>query len=227
MKIKLVHLLTDIEATREKASIQSLSPLKEYGIEYTPRINEIYRGDGHIKNIPIYTGNHGPGHYGLFQSFKRAIEEEFTEDLDGIIICECDCIITVPHSRFAEMTKEAVTVCKDHLINYVSFGAPGSVDGLVWSPVIEEHPNYLSFYLTDKIIMTHCIMFPRHSREYLLRQLKTGTWDGLDIWLNWAFRTATNIPPKRFAVSKETVTYQHEGMSIIEGKIYDGKRYIE
>lgn len=226
MKIRLVHLLTDISAEREKASIASLSPLADHGIEYVQHINEIYRGDGHIENRPIYTGNHGPGHYGLFQSFKKAIEQEFAEDIDGIIICECDCIITIPHSTFAEMAREAVTVCREHLINYVSFGSHSSADGIVWSPVIEDHPNYRSFFLTDKIIMTHCIMFPRHSREYLLRQLGTGTWDGLDIWLNWAFRTATQLPPKRFAVSRETVTYQHEGMSIIEGRQYDGKRYV-
>lgn len=223
MKIKLVHLLTDTEADREKASIKSLYPLKEHGIEYVPHVNEIYRGDGHIKNRPIYDGNHGPGHYGLFQSFKKAIEQEFTEDLDGIIICECDCIIAVPHIRFAEMSKEAVTVCREHLINYVSFGSPSSPEGIVWSPIIEDHSSYLSFYLTDKIIMTHCIMFPRHTREYLLRQLRSGTWDGLDIWLNWAFRSATEIPPKRFAVSRETVAYQHEGKSILDG-VWKGRQ---
>jgi hypothetical protein len=215
MKIKLVHLLTDIESEREKSSIKSLSSISNYGIKYVQHINEIYTGTEYLTKQPIYPGNHRPGHYGLFQSFKKAIEQEFDDDLDAIIICECDCVISIDLDKFSELAREAVSVCKSHLINYVSFGSPGNKDNF-WSPVIEDHPNYGSFYLTDKIILCHCILFPRHSKEYLLRQLNSGAWDTLDVWLNWSFRSSTLIPPKRFAVSKKTIAYQHEGISLLD-----------
>jgi len=215
MKIKLVHLLTETDAEREIRSVESLSPLESNGIEYIQHVNERYRGDAHLSHAPVYQGNHTAGHYGAFQSFRKAIEQEFDEGLEALIVCECDCVLSIGHERFAEMAAEAAHVCREHLINYVSFGSP-SGNGIVWSPVVEDHPSYGSFFLTDKIIMTHCILLPRHSREYLLRQLRTNTWDAVDIWLNWCFRSTTEIPPKRFAVSRETVAHQHEGISLLD-----------
>jgi hypothetical protein len=215
MNIRLVHLLTETDSEREIKSIEVLSPLKEHGIEYFQHVNERYRGDAHLRHLPLYEGNHTAGHYGAFQSFRKAIEREFDESLDALIVCECDCVLSVSHGRFADLAREAVSVCRDHLINYVSFGSP-SANGNIWSPVIEDHPAYGSFYLTDKIILTHCIMLPRHSREYILRQLRTNTWDAVDIWLNWAFRSTTSLPPKRFAIAREVAAYQHEGKSLLD-----------
>lgn len=215
MKIRLVHMLTETDAEREIISVESLSPLESHGIEYIQHVNERYRGDAHRSHAPVYQGNHTAGHYGAFQSFRKAIEQEFTEDLDAILICECDCVLSVSPERFSEMAREAASVCKEHLINYVSFGS-AYANGTLWSPVIEDHPNYGSFYLTDKIILTHCIMLPRHSREYILRQLRTNSWDALDIWLNWAFRSTTAIAPNRFAMAREAAAHQHEGTSLLD-----------
>jgi hypothetical protein len=215
MKIRLVHLLTETDAEREIKSMESLSPLSAHGIEYIQHVNERYRGDAHLTHSPLYEGNHTPGHYGAFRSLRKAIEQEFDEDVDALIICECDCVLSVSHERFAELAQEAVGICREHLINYVSFGSH-SANGILWSPVIEDHPAYGSFYLTEKIIMTHCILFPRHSREYLLRQLKTNTWDAADIWLNWSFRSTSELPPKRFAITREPAAMQHEGMSLLD-----------
>jgi hypothetical protein len=227
VKIKLIHLLTDVNSVREKSSIKSLESINELGINYIQNINEVYSGDDYKIRKPIYLGNHGPGHWGLFQSFKKAIEQEFTEDLDGIIICECDCIISVELEEFVKLINEGLEVCREHLINYISFGPSGSSDGrIVESKVIESHSNYGSFFLTDRIIQTHCIMFPRHSREYLLRQLNSGTWDTLDWWINWAFGECTKIAPNRFGILRKSVAYQHEGMSLIDNlyKNYYNKR---
>lgn len=222
MNIRLVHLLTEIDSEREIKSIESLSALKEHGIDYVQHINRRYVGDAHLSHSPVYVGNHTAGHYGAFQSFRKAIEQEFEESLDALIICECDCVLSVPRERFAEMAREGSKICREHLINYVSFGSP-SANGNIWSPVVEDHPNYGSFYLTDKIILTHCIMLPRHSREYILRQLRTNTWDAVDIWLNWAFRSTTLLPPKRFAIARTPAAYQHEGKSLLD-EVWKGRQ---
>lgn len=222
MNIKLVHLLTETDSEREIKSIESLSSLKNHGIEYVQHINQRYTGDAHLSHRPVYVGNHTAGHYGAFQSFRKAIEQEFDDSLDAILICECDCILSVSHCRFAELAREAVSVCREHLINYVSFGSPVA-NGILCSPMIEGHPAYGSFYLTDKIILTHCIMLPRHSREYVLRQLRSNTWDAVDIWLNWAFRSATLLPPKRFAITRTPAAHQHEGKSLLDG-VWKGRQ---
>lgn len=70
-------------------------------IEYVQNINKRYQGDD-WKNVEPLWGwaNHGPGHYGAFISFKSAIENHFTDDLDAFMILEADCILTVPTSEF-------------------------------------------------------------------------------------------------------------------------------
>ena len=107
MNIKLAHILTETSHEREIQSIKSLSPLGEIGIEYIPQINERYVGDEYKHHLPVYTGNHGPGHYGAFQSFKKAVFENFTEDVDAFIICECDCVLNTDHQNFTDLIKEA------------------------------------------------------------------------------------------------------------------------
>lgn len=215
MKIKLVHILTETSHEREIQSMKSLSPLGDMGIEYIPQVNERYVGEEYKYNLPVYAGNHGPGHYGSFQSFRKAVLENFTEDVDMFIACECDCVLNVEHKDFVDLVKEANKLCKDNLINYVSFGSAYTGETLQ-SPIIDDSNLYGSFYLTDKIILAHCIMFPRHSREYLLAHLSRHTWDAVDIWLNYIFRTATNPPPKRFAILRQPVAYQYEGLSLLD-----------
>jgi hypothetical protein len=215
MKIKLVHILTETSHEREIESMKSLAPLGEMGIEYIPQINERYVGDAYKHHLPVYHGNHGPGHYGSFQSFKKAVLENFTEDVDAFVLCECDCVLKVDQSVFVDLVKEANKLCKENLINYVSFGS-AYIGETLQSPVFDDSRQYGSFYLTDKIIMTHCIMFPRHSREYLINHLDRMTWDALDIWLNFIFRTATNPPPKRFLILREPVAIQYEGISLLD-----------
>lgn len=215
MNIKLAHILTETSHEREIESMKSLSPLGDLGIEYIPQINERYVGDAYKHHLPVYQGNHGPGHYGAFQSFRKAILENFTEDVDAFVICECDCVLKVEHQAFIDLIKEANRLCKENLINYVSFGSAYLGDSLQ-SPIFDDSVRYGNFYLTDKIIMTHCIMFPRHSREYLINHLNRMTWDAVDIWLNFIFRTSTNPPPKRFMILREPVAIQYEGMSLLD-----------
>ena len=78
MKVNLVHILTEPETRRERESIASISALASDEINYIQQVNERYKGDL-WKQVPALSQssntNHGPGHYGAFQSFKRAIEE--------------------------------------------------------------------------------------------------------------------------------------------------------
>ena len=75
-KIKLVHILTEIDTPREKSSIDSVSQVSNYGVEYIQQINVRYKGDDWQLTPPVSQSgstNHGPGHYGAFQSFKKAM----------------------------------------------------------------------------------------------------------------------------------------------------------
>jgi hypothetical protein len=215
MKIKLVHILTEVDTLREIASINSLSPLSEVGIDYIQQINVRYSGED-WKETPAITQNeftnHGPGHYGAFQSFKKAMIENFSEDLDALVLCECDCVLSVGVDEFTVILKEGIEFCNNFSVDYLSLGSR-YVNGILQSPVIEEPNEYEKFYLTNKIILAHCIVLPARTREYILESLEKFSWDSPDIWFNEIFWNGNR---NRFGIVKERLAYQHEGISLID-----------
>ena len=101
-KIKMVHMLVDVEGIREKESIRQLKEFSEYsGFEYIQMINELYtelpptdscaRPDA----VQMEPGEYklSPAHYGNFLAHKTAIETYLKDDCDGVIFCECDAIL--------------------------------------------------------------------------------------------------------------------------------------
>lgn len=216
MKLKIVHILTEPDVKREYESIKSISPLGAYdGFEYLPQINQRYVGDA-WKEIPAITQseytNHGPGHYGAFKSFKKAIENNFTDDIDGLILCECDCILQSTHAEFVLKVEEGLDFIAANNIAYLSFGSM-FVDGVRQSPVIGLDQNHPDFIITNKIILAHCILIPKRSRELVLGALAAFSWDSPDIWFNEAF---WRMNENNFGIIKTPLAIQHEGFSLID-----------
>jgi hypothetical protein len=214
-KIRLVHILTETEHTREKASIASLSPLSNFGLEYVQQINQRYFG-GDWKSTKALCQNeftnHGPGHYGAFQSFKKAMLENFNEDLDALILCECDCVLEVTPEDFMKTVTRAIEFCNKHGIRYFSLGTRFAL-GVLQSPVFETDPDFPEFYFTNKIILAHCLILHRCGREFYLDRLGENNWDSPDLWfneINWLHGNS------RFGISFERSAFQHEGHSLID-----------
>ena len=205
-KIKLTHLLTRPNDEREQASIKSLKPLASLGVDYIQHIN---KPETIYPDIPPIT-NHEvkrPGYYGAYNAFRRAIEEEFTEDLDFFMICECDCILRVPPEHFVDALSQVCDVVDKENIRYFSFGATGEGE-MVWSENLGELSEFS--FETNKIILAHCILFPQASRKFLLKQYKELSWDSPDIWLNVAFKG------QKMGILNNPLAEQHVGMSLID-----------
>lgn len=214
-RIRLVHILTETNTPREKASINSLSPLGELGLEYVQQVNQRYKGEEWKLTKALTQSehtNHGPGHYGAFHSFKKAIEENFTPDLDALVLCECDCVLEVPHHNFIQTLDRGIQFCSKHDIRYLSLGSR-FVNGFLQSPVSETDPDFGDFYITTKIILAHCVVLHKNGREFYLEALKNHSWDSPDIWFNEVNWIHNNY---RFAIPWERSAYQHEGHSLID-----------
>ncbi len=214
-KYKLVHILTEVDTERETSSINSLSPLSELGINYIQQINSRYTGeDWRLKPAVSQSEwtNHGPGHYGAFQSFKKAMLDNFTDDIDALILCECDCVLECTPDFFVQKLEEGIDFCERKDIGYLSLGSR-FVNGFLQSPVIEEEPENTNFYVTNKIILAHCVVLPQRSRDFILNALAKYSWDSPDIWFNEVFwREGVS----RFAIIKDRLARQHEGFSLID-----------
>jgi len=214
-RIKLVHILTEIDAQREIASVESVSGVSEYGVDYIKQVNTRYKGDG-WKNTPAISQsqftNHGPGHFGAFQSFKKAIIDNFTPDVDALVLCECDCIIETSLDFFVKKLSDGIDFCNRYQIEYLSLGSR-FVNGFLQSPVIEEIESYPDFYVTNKIILAHCLVLPQRSRQFLLEALNKYSWDSPDIWFNEVYWREGR---SKFGIIKERLARQHEGLSLID-----------
>lgn len=215
MSVKLVHILTEPETRREMESIASLSPLSGFGIDYIQQVNKRYSGE-EWKSVPAISQsqftNHGPGHYGAFQSFKKAILENFTSDIDALVLCECDCVLTVAHSEFADILSRAIEFSNAKDLCYVSLGSR-YVKGVLQSNEAEYDEHFPEFYVTNKIILAHCVFIPQRYRDVVLDNLEKFSWDSPDLWFNESFWRSGF---KRFGIVKERLARQHEGISLID-----------
>jgi autotransporter strand-loop-strand O-heptosyltransferase len=215
-KIKLVHLLSRPEDPVEKASIASLSQLAKYGIEY------IQHNNGYTTTLPDLkplrpTGQDGqplkPGHYGCWAAHKRAVEEEFSDDTDFLILCERDTQLDMPVKWVYETLLRCCDTAIANAIDYFSMGYKDSVfTGVLQSEELQRLSE--DMYLTNKIIGLQFIVFPRRSREFLLHSFKTVPWYGADIWYNEVFAAAN----KRIAITYERyIRHEDGGESLIDG----------
>lgn len=215
MKIKLVHILTEPDTKREAESIDSLSPLGQIGIDYIQQINQRYTGDAWKETPAISQSpntNHGPGHYGAFQSFKKAILENFSPDIDALVLCECDCVLTCTAEQFYESLQRGIQFANQNQIYYLSLGSR-YVNGFLQSPETDVDPEFLDFYITNKIILAHCVVLPQASRKTVLGNLERYSWDSPDLWFNESFwRSGIS----RFGIIKERLARQYEGVSLID-----------
>jgi glycosyltransferase involved in cell wall biosynthesis len=214
--IRAVHLLIDTDSERERKSIESMSKVAS-SIEYVQNINERYVGDK-WKEIEPLSGwaRHGAGHYGAFNSFKSAIEKHFTEDLDAFMIFEADCVLDIETDEFISLVDKAVEFCEKHQADYFSFG-DRFVEGFLQSPELESFKEFDDFIITNKVILAHCILFPKRTRGRLLSELKSKPWDSPDIWFDDIF--------KRKGIIKYPVTHQEEGVSMIDNEIKNSNYY--
>jgi hypothetical protein len=225
-KIKAFHLLVDVNSDREIISIDSMSKISDK-IDYTQCINERYVGDDWRNQTPLSGwANHGPGHWGAFTSFRKAILENFTDDLFGILLFEADCVLDVGVDEFIDNVNKAIEFCKKHKLPLFSFG-PRYLDGAEQSPVLEEDREFDDFVLTNKFIQAHCILITEYSKEYLFDQLETN-WDSPDIFFNEIYLRLN----QKIGILRNPISHQEEGISMIDNiekgdntkKIYD---YIE
>ncbi len=206
--LKIVHNLIDINEDREKKSIESVSKLSEF-YEYIQCVNTKYDKDDWNLQAPLEGWmNHGKGHYGCFDSMKKAILNHFSDDIEGLLICESDCIIDVNKQDFKNLLDKAILFADKHKIPYISF-SPRFIDGKLLSKNIDEENEFDEFIFTDQIFQTHCFLLTKHYKEYLFEKLNS-TWGATDLWLNIIYKN------HKMAISRDEITHQEEGVSMID-----------
>jgi hypothetical protein len=108
--------------------------------------------------------------------------------------------------------ERGIEFCNSNNLQYLSLGSR-FVNGFLQSPETEFDDNYPDFYVTNKVILAHCVVLPASARDTILKALDEFSWDSPDIWFNEAlWRSGIN----RFGIIKERLARQHEGISLID-----------
>jgi hypothetical protein len=216
-KIKIVHLLCRPTHDREVASIASIAPLNDLGIKYVQHCNRptyqfppdaINCRRFHDLSFTFAPGKLWPGHYGAWQAHLRAFQYEFTEDLDFFMIAECDCILRVSPEIFAREVFDSADYMANRDVEYLSFG--GHNVNSTNDRFIEHNPE--GWTIVSHIFKTHCIMFTRATRDFVLRSFYTAPWDNIDFWYNSIYQG------HRIAIHNEILAEQWVGGSLVDLK---------
>jgi hypothetical protein len=217
VKIRIVHILNNIDTDREINSIKSISNLNQYGVEYIQYITPRYNNDAWRLQTPISNWKrHGSGHFGAFLSFKNATLNYFTDDLDAFIITESDCILSehITYDFFIKELYNAIEFSKKYKLFMFSFGSR-YFNNILQSPILELDAEYPNFCKTNNIILNHCILFTKPIRNLLLHEYIHSNWDSPDIWHNCIFNKYRDL--YSMGIVKSPYTFQHQGISMIDG----------
>lgn len=214
-KIRIVHLLLSDDKTpeRQEKSIASISTLESRGVEYIQVWNERWKEAAPRDNftrpdeydsIPIT-----PGHYGNFRAFADAGHQYFTEDIDALIYCEGDAILTKSLQETVDAINTGYESMVDNDIAYLSFGSRFHLEN--GSPQSHTFKQIGDIHIVNKILGAQMVMFTSKMRRFLLDRFYNHTWETADIFFN-------NIILGKFDMGIFTDAYalQVDGVSAID-----------
>jgi GR25 family glycosyltransferase involved in LPS biosynthesis len=217
-KITARHLLTDVFAKREMKSIQTLSKLKNYGIDYKMCFNKPYKELPPRENcinpdlISMEPGGKlTPGHYGCYLAHKNGLLEAIAEDkYDFIMMFECDCGIRITTDQFVNYINKA---CK--ILN-------NNKDLIMFSFVHHHNENILEkkndYMIVSHFVAAHAYLIPRRSYELFKNMYATAPWNVTDLLF------MNNLNKYKTGVFDEILTMQFSGYSLLDKIDYSGER---
>ncbi len=223
-KIKIVHMLVDIEGEREKESIRHLEKLSKHANwTYVQMVNPLYKNlppketCARPNDVQVKSGEYKltPAHYGNFSAHRDAINEHLNEEFDAVLFCECDAVFIKPVHEVHKAIMDRLDDINQYDLYYMSFGKriPD------WN-----HEDHAYFGITDRMSEAHCYLIStdKKRKTYFRKKLKDTKWDTYDLWLN------NNIfPDKKCGIVKTPISIQCSGESYLDNSFKDGTTLLK
>jgi GR25 family glycosyltransferase involved in LPS biosynthesis len=234
INLKLVHLLLDPNypadipqdkwnsiMKKQNDSIESIGKIKSYFKSYTQQFSRINRTElpketcavpemvqeklnDNINDVAI-----SYGHYGAFKAHERAVKNEFSDDVDGIIIFEGDVILDVEPDEFIN---SIINSYKFGLRNDASFITFGELKlGIRAEDPWKEIKDLGDFIEVPHFLCCHSYLIFKKEQENIKHKLNTSKWHAWDIWLFWNYDRRV----KMYSHKKRLVT-ESDGYSAID-----------
>jgi FkbM family methyltransferase len=214
-KIKLIHILNDIDGAREKASINSLKSLEEHGIHYEQHVSPLYRDMPPTENcnrpaqVSLEPGDYllSPGHYGCYLGHKGAVCDS-GEDFDGVVISECDTILQASAKEMSEKFEQVYFENIKNDLILTSFGK--RLEGFEHEHVTDD------IYWSRKIVEAHLYLVSKPHLTELRRLFNEKPWDVADLWYD------VFVSSYKRGITKKPYALQAVGNSYLDKTFKDG-----
>ena len=232
-KIKVVHLLLDPnepedipkerwESTIEKQrqSIQCWENMKHKFFDYIPRYTKVNRTelprknckDPDIINDSKEFINKPPmlsyGHYGAYKAHINGILENFSEDIDALIIAEGDSFTDLTPEEFYDKVLESYIMANKLDARFVTYAGPCYMSGGDWQKMTIDMGNWIQ---VPHFLLGTTYMIMKSEKENIIDKIHNTGWHSPDFWLAWNYHNKSKM-----ISSKEPMVYQKEGYSVLD-----------
>jgi GR25 family glycosyltransferase involved in LPS biosynthesis len=214
--ISAFHILTDIDTEREIKSVQSLSKLKDLGIDYNIIVSKRYtdlppsENCAYPEKISMEPGGKlTPGHYGCYLGHRKAFETGTASGSDYILIFECDAIIDISYQEFLDKIEQACKLLDETDLLWFSLGWHNNTN------ITERNGEW---WVVDKFYGAHAYLIPKKSYQIIQDMYNDSKWNVADLLF------AENLSNYKTGIFENPITKQAAGYSILD-KIETHDRY--
>lgn len=237
--IKLVHLLLNLEyqadipnekwqsnIDRQSMSVNCFTKVSNKFSSYTQQYSRVNRTQL-PKETSMYPEivkesleNSQPphlsyGHYGAYDAHKRGSINEFTDNVDALIIIESDVVFDCSPEEFYNTVIDAYNMGKKYDAGLITFA------GSKWYSKWSEYPNLVKdiddkWEFVPHFVIGSMYMVFKNQKEIIKHKYETTGWHSPDIWIAENFHNQTPT-----LSLKKPLVYQATGYSLIDYRIKD------
>jgi hypothetical protein len=168
-------------------------------------VPEIINPSKELKNEPPVLTY---GHYGAYVAHTQGILENFSEDIDALIIAEGDSFTNLSPNEFYNKVIESYNLSQSLDTKIVSYAGPYYLSGIDWWGMTHEVGDWLK---APHFMAGTTYMIMKSERDDIIDCIKNVPWHSPDFWLAWICHDRLDV-----LVSKETIVFQKEGYSVLD-----------
>ena len=232
-KIRVVHLLMDPNSpediplekwdstvSKQNSSIFCWENMKHKFFDYVPRYSVVNRTelpyenckDPNIINPSKDFINNPPtlsyGHYGAYKAHTQGILENFTDDIDALIIVEGDSFTNLTPDEFYDKVLDSYYLSEQLDAKFVTYAGLCYMSGGEWWKLSIDMGNWIQ---VPHFLLGTTYMIMKSEKENIINNIHNTGWHSPDFWLAWNYHNKSKM-----ISSKEPIVFQKEGYSVLD-----------